>query len=290
MHSWPHVLLVIVGLFGAQVETSKDPGPKSSPEQRLEFARQAAAAYRFRLAGRDRSEVKLHPEPLLRWTNHVIQEDDGLLFIWTEGDRGRPIAGAQFFVQGPIWHHEFQSLSVDGFDTRFEGEGGAGWAWRPKGPGLDFVGDAQSERPAAAANQRMRQMKAIAERFTAAVDPDGKFESPEQLRLLTSPVYRYVATAQGILDGAVFVFAQGTNPEVLLLIEAVGTDAATAWRYGFARMSCFNLRVMRGDQIVWIRDRAPVPTPDQSSPYFFRLRAQADRSSELSVPVRSAKP
>jgi hypothetical protein len=127
-------------------------------------------------------------------------------------------------------------------------------------------------------------MKTIAERFNAAVDQDEKFESSEQLRLLTSPIYRYAASEQGILDGAMFAFVQGTNPEVLLLIEAVAADSsAGTWRYGFARMSCFYLRVRQGDQVVWTRDREPVPTRDRGSPYFFRIRAQVDQSAEVDV-------
>jgi hypothetical protein len=46
-------------------------------------------------------------------------------------------------------------------------------------------------------------------------------------------------------------------------------------------MSCFFLRVHQGGQLVWNADRAPVPTPDRGSPYFFRLSAQLDRSAEL---------
>ena len=181
MHFSRSLLFVILGLVGAQVETSKDDAHKSSPEQRLAFARQAAAGYRFRINDRDKPKVSLHYEPLLRWNNQVVQEDDGLLFVWTEGDNGRPIVTAQFFLQKPNWQHEFQSLSVDSFDSRFEGEGGDGWVWRPNRPGLEFVRAADADPPAALANQRLRQMKAIAERFSAAVDQEGKFESPEQL-------------------------------------------------------------------------------------------------------------
>ena len=286
MHFSLSMLFVILGLCGAQVAVPKDDAPKSSPEQRLAFARQAAGAYRFRINDRDKPEIKLHHEPLLRWNNQVIREDDGLLFVWTEGDKGRPIATAQFFVVETNWHHEFQSLSVNGFDGRFDGEGGGGWAWRPNRPGLEFVRATDVDPPAASANQRLRQMKTIAERFSAAVDPDGKFESPEQLRLLTTPVYRYSADTYGILDGAMFVFAQGTNPEVLLLIEAEGTGPANkVWRYAFARMSWFHLRVHRGNQIIWKLDRAPVPTADQNSPYYFRLNALPDRSGELIIPA-----
>ena len=127
-------------------------------------------------------------------------------------------------------------------------------------------------------------MKTIAERFTAAVDTSGNFANPEQLRLLTTPIYRYSATAHGILDGALFAFVQGTNPEVLMLVEADATaPAATGWRYGFARMSCFFLRVHEGSELAWKADREPVPTTDRGSPYFFRLSAQLDRSAEMEV-------
>jgi hypothetical protein len=191
-------------MFAAHSETSNDDAPKSSPEQRLAFARQSAEAYRFRIKDHDKLEVKLHPEPLLRWNNKVIREDDGLLFIWTEGDKGRPLATAQFFVVDTNWHHEFQSLSVNGFDAQFQGEGGANWAWRPNRPGLEYVLATDVNPPAASANLRLRQMKTIAGQFTAAVDPEETFASPDQLRLLTTPVYRYSSDADGILDGAVF--------------------------------------------------------------------------------------
>jgi len=234
--------------------------------------------------------VKLHPEPLLRWNNQVVREDDGMLFLWTEGTGGQPVATAQFFVQRADWHHEFQSLSQQGFDARFEGGGGRGWAWQPNRPGLGFVVADQVDPPAASAVQRLRQMKTIAGRFSAAVDQDEKFAAPEQLRLLTTPIYRYAAADQGILDGALFAFTQGTNPEVLMLVEAYGSDPAKSiWRYGFARMSCFHLRVYRDDRIVWKKDREPVPTPDRTSPYFFRDRAQPDRSAEIDVPAGKAK-
>jgi hypothetical protein len=280
----------LISLLGAQTQTLTDDGPASTPEQRLAFARKAAGEYHFQIAGRETSVVKLHPEPLLRWNNQVVREDDGMLFLWTDRDTGRPLAAAQFFLAGPVWHHEFQSLSQNGFAARFEGEGGANWAWQPTRGGIEFVRAENIDAPADSPNQRLRQMKSIAERFSAAVDPDARFESPEQLRLLTTPIYRYSAKNEGVEDGALFAIVQGTNPEVLVLVEADTTDPASkVWRYGFARMSCFNLRVYRDRQVVWKQDRAPVPTPDRASPYFFRQYAQRDGSAEVEVPVAKTK-
>jgi hypothetical protein len=255
---------------------------KPAAERRLEFAQQSAAKYRFRLDRKNPPQVKLQPRPLLRWNNQIVREDDGMLFLWTEGDKGRPVAAAQFFLVETVWNHEFQSLSPHGFEARFAGEEAGRGSWQPARAGVSLAMADNIESPAETPNQRLRQMKTIAERFTAAVDPDGRFDSPEELRLLTTPIYRYSATDDGVLDGAIFVFAQGTNPEVMLLIEA-DTDKSV-WRYGFARMSCFHLRVRRDNQIVWQRDRAPVPTSDRASTYFFRLNAEIDASGEIEIP------
>ena len=38
-----------------------------------------------------------------------------------------------------------------------------------------------------------------------------------------------------LIDGAVFAFVQGTDPEAVLLIEAVRRDDRTVWQYAFGR-------------------------------------------------------
>jgi len=277
--------LVLLSVVGADPDTPINELPKSSPEQRLAFAKQAAESYHFRWGDRGDAEAKLCPDPLLRWNNQVIREDDGFLFLWTEGDKGRPVAAAQFFVAGKDWHHEFQSLSLHRFDGRCELNESRDWSWHPTSPGLEFVTSDTSDVPASSATQRLRQMKAIAERFTAAVDVNEAFDHPEQLRLLTTPIYRYSSASHSLEDGAVFAFVQGTNPEILVLIEAVTTDTNKTVANGFARMSSYNLRVLRDDRIVWKKDRAPVPQPDRISPYHFRLRAQIDASAEIKLPT-----
>jgi hypothetical protein len=290
MTRWLFTLLATLGGLTAPTISVGQDAPKSTPEQRLAFAKQAAAAYRFRIGGRDKPAVMLQPEPLLRWNNQVVREDDGVLFLWTEGDKGRPLATAQFFVVERDWHHEFQSLSLSPFDARHEHRPADDWSWRPGGPGLEFVQADHVDVPTDSASGRLRQMKAIAERFTAAIDRNTNFASPEQLRLLTTPLYRYSASSQGILDGALFAFVQGTNPEVLLLIEAQGVEAAERiWRYGFARMSSYNLRVRRGEQTVWEREFEPIPMRSSTSPYFFRFGVQVDRSAEIELPATRGK-
>lgn len=280
-------LSFILLLVASAIAFADDPlvqSRSSSAEQRLAFAKIAAESYHFRLGDAQASPVKLSPDPLLRWNNKVVREDDGFLFIWTEGEKGRPIAAAQFFVVDTVWHHEFQSLTANRFQARCDLRKDHNWTWQPTSAGIDFTDandvDASGNSPAV----RLRQMKAMADRFSAAVDMNEDFSAPEQLRLLTTPVYRYSSKDHRILDGAIFSFVQGTNPEILVVIEAEGNEGAAHWRYGFARMSSYNLRVVRNQSIVWSKVRAPVPTADSGSAYQFRLGVQTDGSANLTLP------
>jgi hypothetical protein len=261
---------------------------RSSPEQRLLFAKQAAGGYRFRLPQALSNKVTLQPDPILRWNNHVVREDDGMLFLWTDGPHGRPVAAAQFFLVDTVWHHEFQSVIDEPIEASDLADD---WKWGPTRDGVVWRDPDGELTGGDSATQRLRQMKQLVGRYSAAVDPDVAFKQPEQLRLLTTPVYRYSSPSAGIIDGAVFAFVQGTNPEILVLVEALGQGSSrTTWRFGFARMSCFYLRLSQDRKVIWSEERAPVPTPDRTSPYFFRLSAQADGSADVVVPRTASTP
>ena len=55
-----------------------------------------------------------------------------------------------------------------------------------------------------------------------------------ELRLLPKPLYRYESTDPEVLDGAVFalVSSAGTDPEIILLIEARKTPEGPRWVFG----------------------------------------------------------
>ena len=80
----------------------------------------------------------------------------------------------------------------------------------------------------------------------------------EELRLLPRPLYRYEPKDGPILDGAVFAFVMGTDPESLLLIEAVKGDNGNAkWEFAFARRTSGELEGRHKDKVVWHADRYP---------------------------------
>jgi hypothetical protein len=105
-------------------------------------------------------------------------------------------------------------------------------------------------------------MKTLSERFKVALvgaRPDGT-EDREELRLLPRPIYRYdldaaKAAHHELIDGAAFAFAQGTDPEAVLLIEAVRRGDLTTWQYAFGRSTGYTLEAKLGPSVVW---NAPV--------------------------------
>src|SRR5439155_367897 len=106
--------------------------------------------------------------------------------------------------------------------------------------------------PAAADAQRGLQLRKLAKEFAGAAKYRNAPDVTE-LRLLPQPVHGYTAPKQGVLTGGLFAFVRGTDPELWLLVEARGADAAAArWQYAAARMTNMaELRLRHRDKPVW---------------------------------------
>lgn len=95
-------------------------------------------------------------------------------------------------------------------------------------------------------------MKALAREFSARMidQQDGK-DVRSDLRLQSQPLIRYEPTNQATFDGALFSFALGTDPEVILLLEARTDKGKMAWHYAFARYHYIDLTAFHKDKEVW---------------------------------------
>jgi len=71
-------------------------------------------------------------------------------------------------------------------------------------------------------------MRQLARRFAAREIFN---KEPIECRLIAQPIDRYQSEAEKITDGAIFVLANGTNPEIGVVLEAHGDR----WRYGVLR-------------------------------------------------------
>ncbi len=118
---------------------------------------------------------------------------------------------------------------------------------------------------------RLRQMRALAREFTVeAKTTADRSEVPKQLRPMTRPMFRYKSTDPIILDGALFAFVRGTDPELLLLIEARRTNSGAVWQFAPARMNSVQFRLLHKSREVWsVPQIAPpwINVQDRSKPY-----------------------
>ena len=137
--------------------------------------------------------------------------------------------------------------------------------WSPERAGTTFQPLAGSPPPAKAAEGRLRQMRDLARQFSVVRD------HPEQgrgeVRLLPQPIYRYAAESAGVVDGAIFAFVEGTDPEAYLILEAADAKRP-AWRFAFARMNIVAFDGLRSGEKVWHVDEVSWDSVfDKQEPY-----------------------
>jgi hypothetical protein len=169
--------------------------------------------------------------------------------------------------------HEFDSLSRGSPIARDRGQ----VIWSPATAGVEFKEVPTAPRPAKTPAERLRQMKAIAERFKATMTGwQADNTDREELRLLPRPLYRYdLANAKdpdpNLLDGALFAYVQGTDPEVVLALEVIGTPEQADWLYALVRATSGGLEVKWGDKLVWTANKFPA-NRDPTLPHFTMRR------------------
>jgi hypothetical protein len=204
---------------------------------------------------------------LHRWSDPTREFNDGALWVW--GGKGRPLALTAIELYpdpsgGSYWSIELISLARG---PLVAAAGGQDLHWAPPSSGLEMKPVPGAPRPAPTEAARSRQVREIATRFTAHQVNLRPVERRYDLRLLPRPIYRYADPDAGLLDGALFTFANGTNPEILLLVEATGQDLSeSAWSYGLARISRAAPTVLLDGSEVWTQPYAA--RPGSADPYY----------------------
>jgi hypothetical protein len=235
---------------------------KAAAAERLGFMKRSASVYQLTL-GEKETRLKLVAEPVLRWTNPVSNVPDGGLFLWL-GPEGRPELAAQVFIAAgstDLWLHEFQSLSTESMTAARDNQ----VTWHPQKAGVQLKMVEDAPAPAESAVQRLAQMRAIAQNLEATDDFEGK--SRWELRLLVKPLHRYGKPKTDILDGALFAFAHGTDPEVFLIVEARGAPGKYRWNYALAPMTSYAVKVSRNGKELWSAPHRQAPFP-LDEPYY----------------------
>jgi hypothetical protein len=207
----------------------------------------------------DKDGAALTPVPVIRWRNAARgQEGEAMMVVWALN--GRPIAMASIYPWEGKMCHEFDSLSRE---SKLIARAGDRVIWSPEKAGVEFKAVPRAPKAAKTAPERLRQMKVIAEGYKATMTGwQGDNSDQEALRLLPRPLYRYDldnAKEQdpNLLDGALFAYAQGTDPEVVLVLEAIGTADKAEWQCALVRATSGGLEVKAGDEVVWTAQKHP---------------------------------
>ena len=244
------LLLSVALLSGA--DESQEPKPTDEAVQRERDKQSAervlalAKKYEFFVEMPERRELELHAKPVLTYSNPIRGEVYGNVFVWTLD--GRPeLLGAVFdFRNEDKFDSELHMLSRSGICGSREGRE----FWRPERPTVEFSNVPDGPVPAANPAARLRQMREIARAIT--VERNHPEQGKGEMRLLTQPLYRYQSTQVGVIDGGLFVFAEGTDPEAFLLLEATnGGRAEPTWKFAFARMNIVEFRAQYHGAEIW---------------------------------------
>ncbi len=193
-------------------------------------------------------KLSLRKQPLMHWQNPERQQDQGALYVWEKN--GRPqVLGSIFTyeVTGTVYcRHELISLANGPLKAELESD----VVWSPNRAGMQWRPCDGAGTPADADSRRLFQMRSIARQFAGTLSIPNR--QPSQLTLLPQPLVRYQAPKEGVIDGAVFSFAVGTDPELLLVIEAQkAADGSVAFMYAPARAHYHALELKREGTTVW---------------------------------------
>lgn len=223
---------------GGEPETPK---ADRAAKVRLEMMRKVINDFDVRsLQFEPAAALKFRQEPLLRYNDPSRPGDQGAqslldATVWRLGEMGRPTAIVTLEVYPrseatAVMSYEFISLSP----LRFEIKNSHGVTWTPSSTQLKMALLPDAPEPVDTKRSRLAQMRQLARRFTAQAEWRG---DKAECRLLAQPIDRYDDEATGIVDGAVFVLANGANPEMGLLLEC----SEKHWSYGVLRLTAATL-------------------------------------------------
>ncbi|MEX2137878.1 MAG: hypothetical protein WD894_01365 [Pirellulales bacterium] len=271
-------LLLTVTIAGIALALKAQDADSNRPEEdqraRIRRATEQIKKIDMRSAGKEvegkdtqnaEEVVELVEQPLLIFGDTVRLHENGTL--WAFGKSGRPVAFIELF-QGRGRANWSQAVTLTSQTHGVVMRTPNGTRWTPQKTQIDPALITASPAPAAKETVRLRQMKDLARRFTAHEfwDPDN---SRFELRLLVQPVHRYSDAKAGLHDGTAFILAHGTNPELVLLIEALGEKLeASRWHFSLARSSSAELHVELDGKEVWKQDRTPGVVGIPTDPYW----------------------
>lgn len=237
----------VCGAQGIEISVESDGEADAKAVEKARHKRMRAFAEQFEVFvdSTSKRKARLVEQPIFRWSNPERDAIGGALFLWTH--EGRPHATIGIWTYDDTARtdsYEVQSMSERSFRTKNPVR-----PWSPTSPGINFEELTNVSPPVKSTKLRLSQMRTLAKKhFSARLSEGG---SSSKLRLLPTPAYRYDSYPEGVVDGAMFSFAQGTDPEVFLILEARKQKGGLAWHYAFASQTSARVFGSLNEKELW---------------------------------------
>jgi hypothetical protein len=209
---------------------------------RMSLMRSRVAA--LTATGRDGNLLAFGEEAAMRYNDTPRGVVDASVWILGAGGRPPAVLVLEFYDNNTVM------FELTANDVPPQSVEGAGWKWTPEDAEFEWVKVPLDVAPGGTARLRKSQLKILVQDFAASEEFNGQ---THQLRVLPRPIYEYEESDRGVLTGAVFVIANGTNAEILMLVEAREKSGTTPahWVAGFSRLATASLEVTYAKQDFW---------------------------------------
>lgn len=257
----------------ADAAQTEAPGDNADRKAQMAAMARIARGINVSVTDKTRRDLEVIPNALFRFHDPARNQSDGT--IWGYGTTGRPAVFLTMTLHprsdGTLgWLYELNSLSADPVTAEIPG---MSTRWSPRKSGLSPASVPDAPAPSDKESGRTRQLRDLSSRFVGfeflKKDLTGPFER-FQLRLIPRPIYRYSDPAHGLIDGAVFLMTHTTNPEIIMLMEAVREADNPVWKYAFARCAYAEVHVELDGKNVWTQPH--LDGTGSSDPYWLFFR------------------
>lgn len=259
-----HQMMLTAWLAVAPVASAgAEDATKTPRSELLKQMRELAKATEVRSADSDKP-AQLVEDPVFRYDDQPRRFIDATMWIWTDGLR--PVACQKIEARLhqntgiPQWGYCFTSLSSRKLSVKWSVER----SYESTESGIAFQVLPGAPVPASRSAERKRQMRELARGFSGRILINPRTNESAEIRLFTTPIFEYADEETKLLSGAVFGFeTNGTNPDLLVLLEARGEPERPRWEFAPARMTTGGITLNYREEQVW---EAPFVQP-ATGPY-----------------------
>lgn len=268
------VLILTSACAAAEPATTADAKHERQRSKLLNEMRALAQATTVRFQEGDR-QPRLVGSPVFRYDDQPRFFIDATMWVWTDG--GRPVAFEKIEAMSrgrPEWGYCFTSVADGLLAVKWSN----GRQYRTTAPGVEFAPLAQAPKVPARNGARKLEARKLMRDFSARILPDAGANTSEEMRLLPTPILEYTDPESNEFLGAVFgLTTNGTNPDLLILLEPRPVDGIDTWHYAVGRMTIGGVTLKYRGQPVWQVDAYP-PRPTAFPTWTFFTTWRTDTS------------